>query len=388
MKKLLLFSIISLTLITSSVYSQTDWSTPFSHNRWRENQNKPPADEPFQFSATPTVNSQSTRQWPLRHNFSLNLTIGSVFEIRGFELGLFANSVANTMTGLQVAGIANVVQMQTNGVQFATIANYSDLKTYGLQASLVYNYSESLTGVQVGMFNQSKTSSGIQIGGINFNQKELSGAQIGVGNYSQGYAFSQIGYGNLATGVVNYQMGLVNIADQAENMQIGVLNIADNNSGFSFGLLNLIRKGQHSLEVSTTESGLTFLSFRNGSKFFHVIYEVGLISSSNYTAWTPGVGLGFRYPMNEFNLSYDIIFNKINQSESWTDGLHAMLRNRVQLTYDIYRNLRVFGAVSLNVYASKINDGDGLARGEKFVDPVEDNWYRYWIGFQVGVGFF
>lgn len=131
----------------------------------------------------------------------MNLPVGRHRSFTGLDVGLIANIVDGTESGLAFAFGCNMAGDADGLVQLSMLFNNVDNPSAGIQLSCVNLAGDDYDGVQVGAVNMSG---------------RLSGLQLGLYNWAEG-----------AYGV---QIGLLNVAGELRGMQLGLLNIASESS--------------------------------------------------------------------------------------------------------------------------------------------------------------
>lgn len=101
--------------------------------------------------------------------------------LKGFQIGLGANVVDGTASGVQLAGALNHVSGDVTGAQLALGANIAQGTVRGLQDSFLFNRAGDLHGLQLAAVNVAGDVDGVQLGLVNVARR-VRGAAIGLVN--------------------------------------------------------------------------------------------------------------------------------------------------------------------------------------------------------------
>lgn len=124
----------------------------------------------------------------------LNIFYGKTANVSGVDFHLFALGEVDNFKGLHLGMGANKVNNSFTGV--------------GL--GIVNLHSGSSTGLLLAVANISKDLKGVQLGAVNYSTGRTT-ADFGVVNISQGATF-QLGVFNMTDDLTGVQLGLVNVA--------------------------------------------------------------------------------------------------------------------------------------------------------------------------------
>lgn len=280
-------------------------------------------EKKFQASLTPGLGTHGKLSGQVTNTFSFNALGGYAAGVDGFELGGLFNIDKKDVKYVQIAGLFNVVSGKTDGVQIAGISNYVHDSMTGLQVSGINNHIKgsvqgmtiaglkgnvegSFRGMQLsGLYNKIQNRQGdtlalkgMQLAGLrNKAHGNVSGIQLaGLINKARGNVNgAQVaGMTNKARGEVSgAQIAVIyNRAKKVKGVQIGFINVADTVDGYSIGFLNIIKKGYHTLCISSDEVFNTNVSFLGGNKNLYGIYRLGYNFNANRKAWGLGYGIG------------------------------------------------------------------------------------------------
>lgn len=203
-----------------------------------------------------------------RYNFSVNMLMGYVGAINGFEVGGLINVARNSVNGFQAAGIGNKAGGMVNGFQVAGISNISE-GMKGFQAAGVLNMnSGDVKGFQAGgILNISKNFEGFRVAGIaNMANGDVKGTQVS---------------------------GMLNYTKKLDGFQLGVINITDTAvRGISMGVINIYRHGSYSeFEIGMADFANLSFTYKYGLAKFYTIYTVGTNFIED-NLWITGIGFG------------------------------------------------------------------------------------------------
>ncbi len=282
---------------------------------------------PFNLSVLPFL--QTGGDGDTVYNLSLSLLVGSVYGIRGAQLGAILSITATELTGLQASGVGNIVSGSLLGVQSGGIFNIAGREARAMQAAGVFNLArgrasflqaagvfnmsgESFTGVQAaGVFNMNQGRlGGVQAAGVfNLAAGPVAGAQVaGIFNSAAGVTGAQIGVVNLSGEVDGVQIGVVNIASgRVRGTQIGLVNIARDLHGVPVGLVSVVEKGAFHLSGWLSEPGTGHLGLEMGSRYLYTLLYGGMGLRSNTPAvYTAAVGFGLHVPVGPVFVEADL----------------------------------------------------------------------------------
>jgi hypothetical protein len=257
------------------------------------------------------------------------------------------------VTGLNIAGT------DFGGTQIAAAANFAGGRLRGAQLAAGLNYSRGpVSGAQIAA-------------GMNYSGGPVSGAQIAAGlNVADAVDGAQIGVLNLANTTDGAQVGVVNLARRGRGFNVGVVNIAGELNGEAFGVINLIGNGIHSVAVYATDSMLSNLELKLGSRHLYTSFQMAYhpgdalavgperfeTSSRRYAF---GMGLGWRQSLVAGRLKYaEVELSQLAMRSSFTshgwgfggdDGSSPLLASlRVLVGIEIATGLNAMVGISGN----------------------------------------
>jgi hypothetical protein len=289
--------------------------------------------EPFSFTVLPGVPAPAAERTV--YNLSINLLVGSVYGIKGAQLGTVMNITEDRLTGVQACSVGNIVEGDLLGIQYAGVFNIAGRETTAAQCAGVFNVNEGNTSFlqAAGVFNMvSGTFAGVQAAGVfNMNSEKLTGFQAaGVFNMAEGpVTGAQIsGVFNTATEVSGAQLGVVNISEDVNGTQVGIVNISNgvvrgaqvgvvNISrdlyGIPIGLINIVENGIFRTSGWYSEQGLGYLGFEMGSRYLYTLLYGGLALGDRPSLYTAALGFGLHIPVGPFFVDGDL-----SAKASWT----------------------------------------------------------------------
>jgi hypothetical protein len=311
-------------------------------------------------------------------------------------------NTAQTVNGIQIAGVGNFVEQNVTGAQIAGTVNMTIGHVELLQAAGSLNYAGSFRGAQISGAGNivTDTSYGVQFGGaFNFAGKQSDLIQLGGSiNYASGIRGAQMaGFLNVSNGNVNGAQlsGFINHAHAVKGLQLGVLNFADSINGVSIGLFSFVKHGYHKLEFSANENGVFQAAFHTGSNFFHNIISFNAAERNNDIFWSYGYGFGSAIKMSpRFDLCIDLTGSHVSRNQ-YNERVSEHARLDVIADFHISKKISVFVGPSLNVF---VYDIQGLQGENSMAAYVPYDFYnktfsnrwtvRSWVGFKTGFRFF
>lgn len=267
------------------------------------------------------------------------------WDVHGFAFGFVGDRIGRLSSGMQLSLAANIIDRELAGAQVTVGANIVGGSGHGLQLSVGGNYvggffsgaqiatglnlaSADVRGAQIatGLNAAGGKVSGAQIAtGANLTAGDVHGAQVAAGLNLTGHAIhgaqvaagvnlareahgAQIAPVNLASDVSGLQLGVINLAGHGSGFGFGVLNIAREHDGETFGVLNLIGNGIHSLAAYATDTMLSNLELKLGSRHLYTAFQFAYQPGDDLPAGTDhfqygsrryglGMGVGYRQPL-------------------------------------------------------------------------------------------
>jgi len=280
------------------------------------------ADKPIQFSLTPGLGTHGQMGSQVINKFSLNVIGGYTAGIDGFEIagvfnidkkevkyvqyaGVF-NAVGGKVTGMQIAGGYNLDLDSMHGFQAAGAGNNVKGGLRGVQLSGVFNRVEkAVSGLQAaGVYNQDLDSmKGVQMsGGYNYVRKDATGFQAAallndVKGRTSGMQLAAIANSSKEEMNGVQVSALFNYTRKLKGVQIGLINIADTSMGYMIGLINIVKRGYHTLTISSNEVLPVNVAYKTGSRRLYSILLAGVGIGMNEKAYSVGFGIGSELPV-------------------------------------------------------------------------------------------
>jgi hypothetical protein len=230
-----------------------------------------------------------------------NMVLGPA---RGLQLATIFNYAAGPFHGAQIVTGLNIAGTDFGGAQIAAVANFAGGRLHGAQLAAGLNYSRGpVSGAQIAA-------------GMNYSGGPVSGAQIAAGlNVADAVDGDQIGVLNLANTTDGAQVGVINLVRRGRGFNFGVINLASELNGEAFGVINLIGNGIHSVAVYATDSLLSNLELKLGSRHFYTSFQMayhpgdGLAEGperfqTSSRRYAFGMGFGWRQPLAAGRLKY------------------------------------------------------------------------------------
>jgi caspase domain-containing protein len=324
-------------------------------------------DKFFSFSVVPGLDTNPGGEIPVRNNISFNMLAGMGGALNGFELsgigairsgqargfqlaGIF--NAADSFCGLQIGGIANIYAGgPSTGVSFSGVAEISAGAIKGLQLSGVVAIAQSVYGAQGSI--------------VSVTWDDFHGAQMGVLNYADDMSGAQLGVVNVAAGEVRgAQLGVVNWASKTDGLMFGVVNIASQGAdSVPIGLINIIPDGMLKPTAWMSDTSLTNVAIKMGSRKFYTILGAGFQPSGEQKGFSWMVGLGGHLELTEpLWLDIDLVASSLYEDYEFDEkGVDILSKLRVTLGWQIADYFALYGGVSLNFLVSDKREHAGPA---------------------------
>jgi hypothetical protein len=357
----------------------------------------------FQLGIFPGISTNGISSGSYVNDLSINLLGGLSAGNRILELGLVSNSVLNSVTGIQIAGLANIIGANTflnltlseqralehadfesnqHGIQVAGFLNYVRSNAKGIQLSGAFNIvGFDFTGVQLaGLGNSSGNYvSGFQIGGLyNLAEKGLGGTQVStLFNYTDGQlAGIQIALVNKAIRIkgkqspsaektTGLQIGLFNFCKEMDGTQVGILNIGGEMHGRQIGLINIFHADPPKENVKNgTPIGLINVgSFSSVRLSYNELFPISVeLATGNCANCSSVMGSNMPYNDQWKKLNQNSLIAGFNRAEStwgFGYGFQRVLLNKFVMTPG-------------NEYEAKMNESKMVSFGMKFIHLNRD----------------
>ena len=308
------------------------------------------------------------------HDDVRNVDIGLLSVIpalEGFQVGLIAGGVHNSMSGVGIYGIMGASE-EADGVQIAGI-NYVRKRMHGLAIGGLCFAGEGLHGVQIGGVNIACLEmKGVQVGF--FNGARILGLQVGVINMNGDNAGVSIGGMNLDLGCnKGLQLGLENCADSLDGVQIGAFNQCGNGDGVQigifnycaeecrqFGLVNVNQRSRLQMLVTTGNHDLISLALRIRNRHtYNVIgFGVGRKGWDDHSCGSAYYRIGQYFTiLPRLILSGDIGIADVGVMRKGTDAPNMFsLEARMNVEYEVHPKASLFATAG---YTSTRYASDG-----------------------------
>jgi hypothetical protein len=294
-------------------------------------------DVDFVVGVLPGVSTAGNDAQRVRAAFQVNLLAGRVGAQDGFAYSFGATLVEHETDGVQLAPALNYSGGALAGLQLAGAANLGGSAVTGAQIAGAFNYAGgSLDGAQVA-------------GGFNVVGGAVWGAQVAGGvNVAEGVAGAQVAPVNIADDVAGAQIGVLNIAHHVNGLQLGVINIADDVQGVPIALFSFVANGEHHLQLTLDDLGMTTATARFGSRYFQTFFSAAVKPQSGPVEWSYGGGLGFHLPVEPWFVNLDVATRHVQFREGHAgDAIFPSVN--VTLGYAFYDHLSILVGASLNV---------------------------------------
>jgi hypothetical protein len=290
-----------------------------------------------------------------------------------------ANYAADDFHGAQLASGANVTMGQFSGAQLGAGANWVEGGAHGAQIAAGVNVVRGGgRGAQLaGGMNLAMGGGwhGLQMaGGLNLSD-DLSGAQLAPINIAHKVTGLQLGVVNVSGEASGSQLGVVNVAKHSHGFTFGVINVAREHDGESFGLVNIIGNGIHDVAAYATESMLSNVELKLGSRRVYTSFIFGYQPGDALVAGTTpqrfargnrryalGLGAGFRQPLQVGRLRFvEIEVSALNVEPGFRSGSDdsgfsfdfgndapLLASTRAIVGVELYRGLTAIAGLSMN----------------------------------------
>jgi hypothetical protein len=233
---------------------------------------------------------------------------------RGAQVSVGANYAAGELRGAQLANGANITMGEMRGAQLAAGANWADAGVHGAQLAAGVDIvrgggrgAQLAGGVSIALGGWR----GLQMaGGVNVTD-QIAGAQIAPVNVAADTQGLQLGVVNVTAEGAGAQIGVVNFAKKSKGFTLGVVNVAGEHDGEAFGLVNIIGNGIHDVAAYATESMLSNVELKLGSRRVYTSFIFAYQPGDDLGAgqgpahferrnrrYGLGLGAGFRHPLD------------------------------------------------------------------------------------------
>lgn len=296
------------------------------------------------------------------HDDVRNVDIGLLSVIpalEGFQVGLIAGGVHNSMSGVGIYGIMGASE-EADGVQIAGI-NIVRQRMHGLAIGGICFGGDSLHGVQIGGVNMAGEMKGVQVGFLNGARNY--GLQVGAVNFSGDNSGVSIGGINLEFGHnKGLQLGGENFADSLDGVQIGVFNQCGNGDGVQigilnycaeecrqFGLVNVNQRSRLQMLVTTGNHDLISLALRIRNRHtYNVIgFGVGRKGWDDHSCASAYYRIGQYFTvLPRLTLSGDVGIADVAVLRKGTDAPNMFsLEARMNVEYEVHPKASLFATV-------------------------------------------
>lgn len=354
-------------------------------------------DRFFSFSVFPGLDTNPGYDPPVRNNLAINmfagmggalsglelsgigairtgpvkgLQIGGIFNVarsfRGLEIGGITNIYhGGPSMGVSISGIVDVSAGQITGLQFGgCIAVARSL--YGAQLSVASMTWDDFHGAQIGVATYADDVVGAQLGVANISAGEVRGIQWGVANVTAGDLDGfQLGVSNVIAGEFSgVQIGVVNWATRSQGLQLGIVNLAAEGADSQpIGLLNIIGDGIFKPTVWMSDTSLTNVGIKMGSRKFYSILGAGLqpVGDGEGVSFLAGIGKHFELT-DTLWLDTDLVAHSQFKDYKFKDTEPDFLfKYRTVLGWKIAEHFSIYGGLSLNFLVSEMREHGGPA---------------------------
>lgn len=298
---------------------------------------------------------------------SFSLFGDRVGRITGLQLSTLVNHTGGASSGLQLTGLGNLATDDFSGAQVAALANGTGGQARGLQLAGVFNGAQQGgKGVQMaGVSNLAGAAFiGWQVAGVLNVAGTVTGAQVGPANVAQTAQGAQVGVVNAASEVTGAQVGVINLASRGRGFSFGVINVAQEHDGEAFGLLTLVGDGIHNVAVYSTETMLSNVAVKLGTRHLYTSWMIGYHpgeatggDDGRYSADSRrlgvGFGVGYRFDLGGRRLRFlELEANGItvgSKLDAFADDAPLLTAARVVVGVQLAQHLTLIAGISENV---------------------------------------
>ncbi len=306
-------------------------------------------------------------------------------DLEGLDAQWVGSWLTGTMSGIQTA-MAYTVAQDVHGLQATMGVAWARGDVRVGQASLGVNVAEgAVDGVQLttGVNVAAEGFDGLQAStGLNLAGGDSEGVQATCGlNIARGFDGVQLGAVNVADDVRGLQLGFLNVGKRVDGVQLGLVNIAET-SDVSIAPINFVKDGLHRVDVWASESAMTTVAMKFGSKHVYTLGGAGWVRPDQ-PWWTFGGGFGVHVQKDQLWGEVDATVWGVADGIRLAPGLHNKVRASVGL--EVAPALQPFVGVSLNGW---YGTGDIWPRAVDLPSQATpDHRYVAWPGAHVGISF-
>jgi hypothetical protein len=308
-------------------------------------------------------------------------------ETKGVQLADGVAYADGLFRGVQLAGLSTYTKGDARGLQIAGIVGLGEGWFGGVQLAGAVNAARHFKGLQLaGATNVAETMKGLQLAGA-----------VNVADEMRGMQLSPVNAANDAAG---FQFGVVNVARRFSGFQFGVVNVAQKSDGESFGVINVIGNGIHDVALYSTDTMLTNLGFKLGSRHFFTELGAGFqpgdglaAGSQSYSRgtgrWGSIFGIGWRFLLDAGRLQHlELEATGANIYPVWGAHENAPLVSalRLQASVSLAPHISLLAGLSYNVMVGQNgSDADLSVSGLENVVHSGMTTVRMYPGFLVGL---
>jgi hypothetical protein len=378
-------------------------------------------DRFFSFSVFPGLDNNSGSGPPVRNNLSINMLAGMGGALSGLEISGIGAIRTGPVKGLQIGGIFNAAEsfrgLEVGGItniyngglsRGATISGVVDISAgqitglqlggclavarsiYGAQVSVISLTWDDFHGAQIGVVALSDDVVGGQVGVTSISTGEVRGIQWGVANVTAGNLKGlQMGVTNVIAGeFTGAQIGVVNWATKSKGIQLGIINVAaEGADSIPIGLVNIIADGIFRPTVWMSDTSLTNVSLKMGSRKFHSIIGGGFQTFGDNNGVSFLAGFGGHIELNDpMWLDLDLVSQSLYRDFDFKEGgIDFLNKFRATLGWQIAEHFSVYGGLSLNFLVSEKRKHAGPAFLRLWAHEGEDVNQDLGLGLILGI---
>jgi hypothetical protein len=358
------------------------------------------------FSILPGLDTNPGTDPPVKNNLALNLFAGYGGALSGFELSGIGAIRSGPVKGFQLAGIFNLAET-FYGLEVGGITNiYHGGPSRGATISGIVDISAGeITGLQLaGNVAIARAINGLQVSVVSISWGAVYGSQVGVVSYAGDLVGFQLGVSNITVGNMDgFQLGVTNVtAGQVSSGQLGVVNWATKTDGFMLGVVNLAAEGGDSIPIGlvnligegmftptlwTSDTSLTNVAIKMGSRRIYSILGGGFNPEDAQFNTSVLVGIGGHLDLGDpWWLEIDLVTHSLSEDYDFEDtGLALLNKLRATFGWQLGKRLAVYGGLSLNVFVAEEFEHAGPAWLRLWADQGNDANVDIGLGLLLGV---
>jgi hypothetical protein len=199
----------------------------------------------------------------------------------------------------------------------------------------------------------------------------------------------QLGVTNVIAGdFTGAQIGIINWATRSKGLQLGIINMAtEGDDSYPIGLINIIADGTYHPTVWMSDTSLTNVGIKMGSRHFYSIIGSGFQTASEDGGISFFAGFGGHFNLNDsLWMDVDLMTHSLFKDYKFSgDGEDFLNKLRVTLGWQIADHFAVYGGLSLNFLISDKRKHAGPAFLRLWAHEGDDTYYDLGLGLILGI---